>query len=256
MLTPTSRPLVWGAILLVSGLAAPAHAQETDARALVQQVLDALPREPVTAKMTLSSDQWAPRVLQLSRKYVSDTHASYLEVVAPEELQGIRFLFLERPGGENEQYIKVAGSRTSVRVTDEVRKQPFLGSAFYVSDLVIPELDDFTYTLAGETELLGRRCRLVEATPKRPELEPYSKSILALDPTDRLILRREFFDRKGRLFKVWTIEKVEKVDGIWTLLQQQMANVQDKTTARLEVTEVKYNVDLKDLMFTPTYLLR
>ncbi len=128
-----------GCIALLA--AAGVRAQDGDPRVLVKEVLDAIPKNSFVAKLTLSSDAFAPREIQMSRKYIDGMHGSYLEVVAPDELEGIRFLFLERPSGEHEQYIKVKASRQAVRVQEGVRTQPFLGSAFYVSDLVMPGMN-------------------------------------------------------------------------------------------------------------------
>jgi negative regulator of sigma E activity len=237
------------------GVATPVQAQEEDAGALVKSVLDALPKVPFTSKMTLTTPQ-GNRKVELSSKRVGDARASYLEVVAPEALQGIRFLFLEKDGAAPEQYIKVASARNAVRVADQVRRQPFLESAFYVSDMVEPDLSAYTYRFVGGDEIGGRACRLVEMTPKKPETEVYSKTVLALDPKDMLVMRRQFFDKKGELQKVWTVRKVEKVDGIWTMLLHEMDNVAEKITSRLEINEIKYNVELSDSMFTPKHLLR
>ena len=236
--------------------AAPARAEDTAARDLVKRVLDSLPKDPLQAKLQLTVQGEPARELDLSHKFVEGARASYLEVTAPPDLAGIRFLFRQPVDGPNEQYIKVTASRTVVEVSEEIRKQPFLGSTFYVSDLVEPKIGDFTYSFVGEEELLGRKCKLVEARPKNPKDELYSKTILSLDPTDLLILKRQFFDPEGNLLKVWTIEKVEKVDGIWSLMKQKMDNVQEKASSNLDVVSIKYGVDLKEMMFTPKYLLR
>ncbi len=247
-------------ILLVGALALafqpPASADDVNPRDLVGRVLAAMPKQPFVAKMTVSSDAWAPRELRLSHKYVDGADASYLEVIAPEELAGIRFLFIERHDQPDEQYIKVVASRSAVRVSDEIRRQPFLGSAFYVSDLMLPNLDDYTYQYVGKDVVLGRSVTLVEMTPKKPDNEVYGKTVLALDPKDLLILRRDFFDKKGHKVKVWTIDKVDKIDGIWTLTGQQMTNIEAKSRSRLDISDIEYNADVPDLMFTPKYLLR
>lgn len=237
------------------GAATRVPAQDEDAGALVKSVLDALPKIPFSSKLTLTTPQ-GNRKIDMNSKRVGDARASYLEVVAPEALQGIRFLFLEKDGAPPEQYIKVASARNAIRVADQVRRQPFLESAFYVSDMVEPDLNAYTFRFVGGDEIGGRACRLVEMTPKKPDAEVYSKTVLALDPKDRLVMRRQFFDKKGELHKVWTVRKVEKVDGIWTMLLHEMDNVAEKVTSRLEVNEIKYNVDLADTMFTPKYLLR
>lgn len=241
------------ALLLI---ATTAQAADDSAQTLVSRVMDAIPKAPFTATLNLSSPDFETREIEMSRKVLAGTHGTYLEVTAPEMLAGIRFLFLEQPDGVHEQYIKVAASRSSVRVSDEMRRRPFLGSAFYVSDLVMPELSHFTYSFAGDEELQGRKCKLVEMTPKAPADSIYSRTVLALDPADLLILRRQFFDEKGKLLKIWTIDKVEKIDGFWTLSGQEMVNIQDGKKSRLDVATIQYNADLPDQMFTPKFLLR
>jgi outer membrane lipoprotein-sorting protein len=239
-------------LLLTTG--SPAAAQEGDAGDLVKRVMDALPKVPFVAKLTVTTPQGI-REVELDHKFINGARASYLELTAPEDLKGIRFLFLQRIDGPSEQYMKVAAARMFVRVAEEVRKQPFLGSTFYVSDLVEPPLDAFDYKFVGEDKVLDRKVLLVEATPKNPSKEVYGKTIMALDPKDLLALRRQFYDHKGKILKVWTVEKVEKKDGNWTLMEQRMTNSQTNETSRLEVKDVKFNVELPDAMFTPKYLL-
>lgn len=242
-------------LALALGIAAPAPAEEADAKALTKKVLDTLPKVPFEAKLRLTSPGNF-RDLTLSHKLVGGARASYLEVTAPPDLEGIRFLFVEHIDKPSEQYIKVTASRRAVLVADEVRKQPFLGSAFYVSDLIDPPLDAFTYKFSGEETVLDRKCKLVEAMPLKAADALYSKTINCFDPTDFLALKREFFDSKGRLLKVWEVKKVEKLDGHWTIMDQVMTNVQEQTASRLETQKVDFNVVLTDSMFTPNYLLK
>jgi hypothetical protein len=249
-----ARVAAFAALLTV--LQAPAFAQSDEARTLVQNVVAALPKVPLVAKLELTVEGEEAREIQLRAKFVGGARASYLEVLAPESLAGMRFLFLQPAKGENAQYMKPAFSRSSVRVSGEIRQRPFLGSVFYVSDLVEPSVDNFTYNFVGEEELLGRKCKLVEAVPKQPADEVYGKTILALDPKDLLILKRQFFDPSGKLLKVWTIEEVQQVDGAWTLAKQKMTNVQENVSSRLDTLEIEYNADIKDVVFTPKYLLR
>jgi hypothetical protein len=251
-----ARTIVVATLVALSMPALVCADEDADAKALVTKVVAAIPKNSFTSKLTLSSAEFSPRELQMSRKYVDGAHGSYLEVTAPDELEGIRFLFLERPNHTNEQYVKVKASRNPVRVQEGVRTQPFLGSAFYVSDLVLPEVDNYTYKYLGKDVVGGRSVNLVEMTPKDPANEVYAKTVLALDPKDLLILRREFFDKNGDKVKVWTIDKVEQIDGIWTLTGQEMQDLKGKTKSRLDVSDVKYNAELPDLMFTPKYLTR
>jgi outer membrane lipoprotein-sorting protein len=235
---------------------AAAYAAGDGAGALVRKAVEALPKNTFEAKLKLTPSNQPPRDLTLEHKVVGGARASYLEVTAPDALSGIRFLFLEHPTGQPEQYIKVAAARNAVQVKDQVRKQPFLESDFYVSDLVEPQVDAYEYKFVGEEEVLGRKTKLVESVPKNSAGEIYGKTVVAIDPQDMLILKRSFYDLKGNLLKVWTIDQVEKVDGVWTFRKQTMTTVPAKTSSTLETPDVKYDVELKDSVFTPEHLRR
>ena len=233
-----------------------ARAAGDNAGALVRKAVDALPKKTFEAKLKLTPSNQPARDLTLDHKVVGGARATYLEVTAPDALSGIRFLFLEHPTGQPEQYIKVAAARNAVQVKDQVRKQPFLESDFYVSDLVEPQVDAYEYKFVGEEDVLGRKTKLVESVPKNSANEIYGKTVVAIDPQDLLILKRSFYDLKGNLLKVWTIDQVEKVDGVWTFRKQTMTTVPARTSSTLETPEIKYDVDLKDSVFTPDHLRR
>jgi outer membrane lipoprotein-sorting protein len=227
-----------------------------DARDLVKQVFDAIPQAPFAAKATLTSDRGWVRELDFSHKHLGDIDAAYLEVTAPMDLKDTRFLLLDHVVGRDEQFMYVPAMKRTVQVSGETRKQPFLGSDFFIYDMVRPEFDAYTYSFVGEEEVGGRHCQLVQSVPKVPANELYGKTVTAIDPSDAVVLRTQFFDKQDKLLKVWTIEKLEKIEGNWTPLVQQMANVQDHHQSRLEVVEIHYNTQLPDQMFQRSYLSR
>ncbi len=233
-----------------------ARAADDDAHALVQRVLEAVPKVTLTAHAKLTSDRGWVRELALSRAFVGDADTSYLEVTAPMDLKDTRFLLFDRAAGRDEQFMYVPAVKRAMQISDETRKQPFLGSDFYVSDMVRPELDAFDYRFVGEEKIGERATRLVEAVPKKTDGALYSKTVSAIDPADLLVLRVQFYDPKGALQKVWTLEKVEKVDGFWTPLVQRMENLQEKHESRITLTDVQYNAELPADVFNRSYLTR
>ncbi len=229
---------------------------DEDARELVRKVLDALPKDSFEARMTVSSGDFEPREMRMVRHFVEGAHGTYLEVSSPDDLEGIRFLFLEHPGKPNEQFIKVKASRTAIQVSEEVRRQPFLGSTFYVSDLVMPNLDDYSYKYVGKDVVGDRTVTLVEMTPKDVEADIYSKTVAALDPVDFLVLRREYFDKDGEKIKVWTVDKIEKIKETLSPTGQRMVDLRTGASSRLDVGKVDFDAEVTDALFTPKYLLR
>jgi hypothetical protein len=244
-----------GAMIVVA-LVAPGRADES-ALDLMKRMRAAAPKTAFVAKGKLVSDRGLTRELELSHKHMNDgVEASYMEVTAPMDLKDTRFLFFDHETGRDVQFIYVPAAKRAIQVGGQTRKQSFLGSEFYVGDFAQPELDAFTYSFVGEETVGGRKCKLVQAVPKNTEDMLYSKSIAAVDPNDLVVMRTQLFDDKGQLQKVWTIEKIEKIDGNWTPLKQKIEDVQEKHWSELEMSEVKYNAQLPDDIFNKSYLTR
>jgi hypothetical protein len=225
-------------------------------RELLKEAIETYPDTPLTAKGKLSWEE-VTREMTLSHRRVDDqTSGSYVEVTAPLNLEGTRFLFLERKQGRGTQFIKVPDMDRVMQAGEKQRTEPFLGSDFYVSDMTAPDVDNFELTELSRETVAGRECRIIEAVPNPSTEWPYGKARYAVEPNDRLVLRAEFFDKKGNLFKVWTLDKVEKVNGNWTPYVQRMKNVQQKTESTLELVDIQYGVTLPDEMFTRSYLRR
>jgi negative regulator of sigma E activity len=247
-----SRRLLLAFALMLT--ARPASAAD-DAAELLRKAVDALPQVPFVATMRLSAPAGV-RELQLSHKLVGGARASVLEVTAPDEVKGIQFLFIEHRDKPPEQYVKIPAVSRRLLATSEAATQPFLGSAFAVADLVTPDVAAFNYRFVGEETVLDRPCKLVESVPRHPGSALYAKAIYTLDPKDLLALKRQFLDHKGRLAKLWEVQRVAKINNLWTVMQQSMTDVQSKTTSSLEVVNLDFNVTLPDSMFDPGSLLK
>jgi hypothetical protein len=235
----------------------PASRAEESAFDLTKRVRDTAPKAPLFAKGKISSDRGLVRELELSRKQLKDdVYASYMEVTSPMDLKDTRFLFFDRKTGRDEQFIYVPAAKRAIQVGGQTRKQSFLGSEFYVGDFAEPELDAFTYSFVGEENVGGRQCKLVQVVPKTLDDALYSKSIVAIDPNDLVVVRTQLFDDKGTLLKVWTIEKLDKIDGMWTPVKQKIEDVQEKHWSELEMSDIKYNAQLPDEVFNKSYLTR
>ena len=123
--------LVTGALLLAASVGR--AADTVDARDLMRRVLDAVPKTAFTAKAKLTSDRGWVRELDAQPQAPRTTlDASYMEVTAPIDLKDTRFLLLDRAVGRDEQFIYIPSMKRTMQVADETRKQPFLGSDFYV----------------------------------------------------------------------------------------------------------------------------
>ena len=228
-----------------------------DAKALVKKVVDSAPTVPSVSRMELSTPGGLVREFTISRKTLENgIDARYLEVTGPMNLKDTRYLFYDHSERRDDQFMYLPFMRRIVRLSEQTRREPFLGSTFFVDDLIERPIDDYTYTFVGDETVGQRSCRLVEVKPIHPERELYGRVVAAIDPTDLVVMRGQLYDHEGSLFKVETVESIEKIDGYWTPREQKMDNVHDGTSSRLVTTETKYNASLTDETFREAYLGR
>lgn len=243
------------AAALIALLFAPGAGAEEDVRALMQKTFDQA-RVTFKGKMRLESPGGMERLLEVSHRQSGATGATYMEITAPFNLKDTRFLSFDHDGREDEHFTYVPMVKRSMRVPQWTLEQSFLGSDFFMIDIVIPDMEKFEYSFDGTADVDGAACRRVISTPKKPADEPYGKIVYCVDQAKYLSLHTEYFDPAGSLLKVWKPTKVEEIEGIWTPLDQTMRNVQSSTESRLQILEIKYNAELDDEIFGKAYLDR
>ena len=228
-----------------------------DARALVQRVIDAAPDVPYVSHMTLTTPGGMVREFTLSgKKLANGIDARYLEVTGPFNLKDTRYLFYDRSQRRDDQYMYVPFMKRILRMSEKTRREPFLGSTFYVNDIVEPPIDAYTYAFVGSDVVAQRNCQLVESVPKNAAGETYGKSIFAIDPVDLVVVRAQLYDHDGKLLKVHTVDKLEKIDGHWTPRLQTMQNVQESSSSELATVDIQYDAPIGDDVFREAHLGR
>ncbi|MGH7820341.1 MAG: outer membrane lipoprotein-sorting protein [Candidatus Binatia bacterium] len=245
--TVTAAWRLGGAAVLAAATLAGA---QDDPKELVRQALAEAALKPAIARVTFTSGSQS-REVEIRRKRDEGGDRIHIEVTAPFNYKGVRYVFLEEAGGHHDHYTYLPALKRTVRISEESLSQPFLATEFYVADMIPPQVDAYTYGFVGEEEIAGRKCRLVERVPTSGRDALYGKTILAVDPADRLIVRTEFFEPDGRPLKVWTVERFEKVDGVWTALEQTMRALETGVEWKLTVAEIRYGVTLDDGDFQP-----
>ena len=65
-----------------------------------------------------------------------------------------------------------------------------------------------------------------------------------------VIVAADIYDRRDERAKRFDVRRLERVDGIWTVLDLVMANLRDRTRTEMSTTAVRYNVGLGERDFT------
>jgi hypothetical protein len=65
-----------------------------------------------------------------------------------------------------------------------------------------------------------------------------------------VVVGAEIFNRRDEKQKVYTVRRLEQVEGIWTAMDAEMTNALEKSRTELTIEKMDYNVGLKDSDFT------
>ncbi|RMG08665.1 MAG: outer membrane lipoprotein-sorting protein [Planctomycetota bacterium] len=183
-----------------------------------------------------------------------------LRFLSPPKVRGTSLLTREATGRPDDQWIYLPAFKKSKKIASNKRTNRFAGTDFTFEDLRTEDysgntyrrLDDRTVKLPdGPTE-----CFVVEATPKNPDLSGYSRRLIYVEKKRFLIVRVEFFDKKGRHQKTLTARGFEKVGGLWRAKRSMMEDHLRGSKTVMQFSERTINPGLSDSLFTKQSLER
>jgi len=170
---------------------------------------------------------------------------SLIRFTYPTDIEGTAFLTLERRGDDAQQFLYLPALRRVRRIVAKQKGKSFVNSDLYYQDLERRSPDKDRHRLLGEATVEGKRCWILESIPKEPKSSAYGKSVAWIDQATLLPAQSESYDRKLRKTKTSRILRMEKIQGIWTSMESEVATLKKHHTTHLRVEKIDYNVGLK-----------
>jgi len=138
------------------------------------------------------------------------------------------------------------------RIAAGDKRTSFVGSDFLYEDVSGRSLEEDTHELVETTDTLF----MVKNVPKKPKSVEFSYFNVAIDRKTFIPMKMEFYDKKDKLYRVIESKKVEKIQGYPTVVKSVVTNLQTGGKTEMEFSNVKYDIKLKDSIFTERYLHR
>ncbi|WP_205739240.1 outer membrane lipoprotein-sorting protein [Halocella sp. SP3-1] len=208
----------------------------------------------------------SPRTIEVwAKEYgnpADDLNKMVMVFHEPASVKNTRFLQIENKDRDDDQWIYLPALQRVRRISSSQGGDSFMGSDFTYDDMESRKIDDFTYKLLKEEKLTKYECYVVEAIPKNPEEEQYQKTISWISKEHYIPLKVEMYDKdSGKLIKLMTVEeKIEKINGIWTVFSTTMEDLESGHKTQLYIKQNKgnylleYNKEISDRRFTQQFL--
>ena len=173
----------------------------------------------------------------------------------PNDIRGTGFLVWEHPDKDDERFLYLPSLGRVRRIAGTEAQESFVGSDFSYEDIGGREFDEYSYALLGEnaswTAADGavRPAYRLESTRKDKSAEfPRVVSLVLKDSF--VVVSADVFNRRNEKQKVYSVKRLQQVQGIWTIVESVMTNELDKTRTELVVEKVAYNTGLKEEAFS------
>ena len=193
--------------------------------------------------------------IQTLRGTASRGDRTLVRFLSPNDIRGTALLVWEHPDAEDERFLYLPALGRVRRIAGEERQESFVGSDLSYEDIVGRELADYTYGFTNEnatwTAPDGTRLAawgLESRANDRAADYPRSVSLVLKDRF--IIAHADIFNRRDERTKVFDVRRMERIDGIWTVMDLVVVNEQQKTRTELTTTSIRYNVGLTEDDFT------
>lgn len=178
-----------------------------------------------------------------------------LRFVSPPEVKGVALLILNHPDRASDQWMWLPELHRDRRVALQDRSTRFFGTDFSYEDLEERDVEQSDFKLLDEETIDGQLCWKIESTPRKGKSSQYSKVVMWLRKDIYFPLQYEMYAR-DQLVRKLQYRRVEKVNGVWSALEMEMADLRRKGRTVMKTDKLQYNLPLKDELFTLQSLRR
>ena len=249
--TPSPRTAAarLGAAALVAGLLLASAADATDGPQLgadeVMRNVNARPRGPASRaslRMTLHAARGDNRKDIVSeRERAGDGYRTVYWITTPEHERGIGLLLSEdsRQAG---MWMHFPAAKQTVHVVS--RGLPALASDFSCEDLLVEvPLADYRFRILGHEVVDGIGTYRVEMKPASERLASelgFANAIGWVRDDIWMIVRADYLDDTGVVFKTFSARDVRQIQGIWTARTLAMENRRAHHSTRVDIVDIAY----------------
>jgi len=211
-----------------------------------------------TVKMTITNKQGQKRLREFNilRKDVADggDQKYFVYFQRPADVRRMTYMVLKHadPGKDDDRWLYLPALSLVKRIAAGDKRTSFVGSDFLYEDVSGRSLQEDTHELIETTDQMF----VIKNIPKKPETVEFNYYNVSIDRKTYVPMKMEFFDKDDKLYRVIESKKVEKIQDFHTVVQSVVSNLKTGSKTEMQFTNVKYNIGLKDSIFTERYLQR
>lgn len=207
-------------------------------------------------QMTITDEQGRTRTREfvILRKDVEDggPQKFYVYFEKPSDVRKMVFMVHKYMDKDDDRWMYLSKLDLVKRIAGSDKRTSFVGSHFFYEDVSGRNINDDIHELTEETDshfVLANK-------PKDPDSVEFSSYTVWIDKKNFLPTKAEYVDKEGNPYRTVEALEVEEIDGIPTVTKSRVADLATGGETISLFTDIKYNIGLKDDIFTERYLRR
>lgn len=237
-----------------------AQAQELSGKEIMQKVKDRENGETryATIEMSLIQKSGRKRVRKMeswSMDVGKDTK-TIMFFSYPGDVKGTGFLTWDYDDTKkvDDKWLYLPAMKKTRRISGKSSKTDyFMGSDFTYNDMSARSVDEETHKFLAEEVVDGHKCWKIQSSPKDKD-EIYAYRITWIRQDCLMVVKAEYYDKLNKLHRKLSISNIEKMQGLWTMHDMQMENVQTGHKTIISMNNQKFNVKVQTNLFTVSML--
>jgi hypothetical protein len=184
-----------------------------------------------------------------------------IRFTAPADIKGTSFLVWEHPDSDDERFLYLPSLARVRRIAGAEAQESFVGSDFTYEDIGGREFDEYTYAMADDDAAwtpaggAARPAWRLESRRKDRSADfPRVQSLVLKD--SYVVVQADIYNRRDEKQKVYTVRKLQQIEGIWTIMDSEMRDALERSRTELTIDSIDYNVGLKEADFSRRELER
>jgi hypothetical protein len=193
-------------------------------------------------------------MIAATKKFENGLNKNYIQFNSPADIRGTCFLSWETDRGIDDQFIRLPALGRERRISATQKTSRFVNSDYTYEDMQQRKVDSDTHTILKSEVYRNHKCFVLQSVPKNKESSQYSKWVSWVVEDIYIPIKIEYYGKKGKLVKVFTVSRLEKADGFWTSMDSEMSDLKRNRQTLMKIERIEYNSNIPDKVFTRRYL--
>jgi hypothetical protein len=164
----------------------------------------------------------------------------------PSDVRGTVFLVAKHIERDDDRWLYLPGLDLVRRISAGDKRTSFVGSHFFYEDVSGRNPADDEHKLVDTTA----EHYVLESTPKHPRTVEFERYVTRVDRETFLPMKTEYFDGRGRVYRVMEVLGVEQIGGHPTVTRSRISDPVNNGSTLMEFRYTEYDIGLPPGIFS------